>query len=113
MGIFNNYSLAEYIKLFKNNGFEVKLQGNDSYLATNGTITIAFTYNNYVHESNVAAVAVVAPLEEVKEFLKDEKYGGHYMFSAWMNGWLPFRVGSICNHDHSYLEIKEALERMK
>ena len=113
--------MENFVKLFESNGFTVELFGDNSYIADNGPFCIPFTVHTmttkYGHISDVTAVSF---LSEDKETIKNhyksrnKQYIGCEVFSDWMNNILKFTIiGGLCNHNYSFFEIQNWLERLK
>lgn len=100
-------------KLFEQYGFIVEKYGDEnSFIATNGRISIPYTEFSCGSMPLMAGVSLLATPDEIKEQYLGEKYIGHRVFNDYMNNILPFKqIGGICNHDHSTYEVENWLKR--
>ena len=104
--------MEKFKELFEKYDFVVEEFGENSFIATNGKISIPYTENNRFGYPEMSGVSLLATPKEIKEFFKDEKFIGYRAFSLYMNDRLPFnRTHGICNHDLSLWEVEWWLKK--
>lgn len=104
----------EFKKLFEQYGFKVEEFGENSFIATNGTISIPYTEFTCAGMPLMSGVSLLATPDEIKEHYAGEKYIGHKVFGDFMNDHLKFRRGGgVCNHDHAIFEVEWWLKQTK
>lgn len=97
----------EFKKLFETFGFIVENFGENSFLATNGIITVPYTeFKNY-EKPTISGCSLLAPIEDIKKYYSGSKKIGCEVFRDCMQNDLEFpTIGNICNHNHSLSEVE-------
>ena len=94
-------------ELFEYYDFTVETFGENSFIATNGIVSVPYTECNRFGMCEMAGISLLATPAELKKTYENEKYIGHRVWSDYMNSRLKFKqIGGICNHDHAIYEVE-------
>ena len=106
--------MKSFKKLFENYGFKVEEFGDNSFIATNGKITVPYTEKNPNYLPEICCVSFVASMEEVAEYFKEDiNVIGYAAYNAAWHNRMPFKQeGGLYNHDHSLGEVETWLKRI-